>query len=90
MHQTGHVDEAYLLHLIATLPPGVSEIYALPGPPPDAVLARFQDGCLLAGEMAALTRPRVRAARDAASGARRIAIWCVDDRHRRGNRGDGQ
>jgi hopanoid biosynthesis associated protein HpnK len=62
MHQTGHVDEAYLQHVIATLPPGVSEIYGHPATGRAAVLAGFQDGYDHAGELAALTSPRVRAA----------------------------
>ena len=66
MHQTGHVDEAYLLHVIATLPPGVSEIYGHPALRQAAVMAGFQDGYDHAGEVAALTSPRVRAALDAA------------------------
>jgi hypothetical protein len=66
MHQTGHVDEAYLLHVIAALPPGVSEIYAHPATRQAAVMAGHQDGYDHAGEVAALTSPRVRAALDRA------------------------
>jgi hopanoid biosynthesis associated protein HpnK len=66
MHQTGHVDEAYLLHVIATLPPGVSEIYAHPATSQAAVMAGHQDGYDHASEVAALTSPRVRAALDRA------------------------
>src|SRR4029450_5915112 len=44
MHQTGHVDEAYLLHVIATLPPGVSEIYAHPATDQAAAMARHPRG----------------------------------------------
>ena len=66
MHQTGHVDEAYLLHVIATLPPGVSEIYAHPATRQSPVMARFQDDYDHAGEVAGLTSTRVRAALDAA------------------------
>jgi hopanoid biosynthesis associated protein HpnK len=66
MHQTGHVDERYLAHVIATLPPGVSELYAHPATQQAAVTARFQDGYDHAGEVGAMTSPRVRAALDAA------------------------
>jgi hopanoid biosynthesis associated protein HpnK len=66
MHQTGHVDEAYLLHLIATLPPGVSELYAHPAVCQASATARFQAGYDHAGEVTALTSPRVRAALAAA------------------------
>jgi hopanoid biosynthesis associated protein HpnK len=66
MHETGHVDEAYLLHVIATLPPGVSEIYAHPAMRQATVMAGFQDGYDHAGEVAGLTSARVRAALDAA------------------------
>jgi hopanoid biosynthesis associated protein HpnK len=62
MHQTGHVDEAYLLHVIATLPAGVSEIYGHPATGHAAVMAGFQDGYDHAGELAGFTSPRVRAA----------------------------
>ncbi len=62
MHQTGHVDEAYLLHVLATLPPGVSEIYAHPATGQAPVMAGFQDGYDHAGEGGALTSPGVRAA----------------------------
>lgn len=62
MHQTGHVDEAYLLHVIATLPPGVSEVYAHPATRQAAVMAGHQDGYDHAGEVAGLTSARVRAA----------------------------
>src|SRR5262249_51217180 len=62
MHQTGHVDEAYLLNVIATLPPGVSEIYGHPATGQAAIMAGFQDGYDHAGEVAAFASPRVRAA----------------------------
>jgi len=62
MHQTGHVDEAYLLHVIATLPSGLSEVYAHPATRQAAVMAGFQDGYDHAGEVAGLTSARVRAA----------------------------
>lgn len=62
MHQTGQVDERYLLHLIAALPTGVSELYCHPADRQPAALAPFQRGYDHAGEVAALTSERVRAA----------------------------
>ena len=69
MHQTGHVDEAYLLHVIATLPPGVSEIYGHPATRQAAVMAGFQDGYDHAGEVAGSHEPA--RARGAGIGRRR-------------------
>ena len=66
MHQTGHVDERYLLALIPTLPTGVSEIYCHPADHQPAVLARFQRGYDHEGELAALTSTHVREALRAA------------------------
>jgi len=66
MHQTGHVDEAYLLALIPTLPPGVSEVYCHPATGDPPALARYQPGYDHQGEVDALVSPRVRAALDAA------------------------
>jgi hopanoid biosynthesis associated protein HpnK len=60
MHQTGHVDERYLLHLIPDLPDGVSELYCHPAERPPAGLASHQPGYDNAGELAALTSPAVR------------------------------
>jgi chitin disaccharide deacetylase len=66
MHQTGHVDEAYLLGLIPALRAGVSELYCHPSDGVAPAMAPFQPGYDHAGEVAALTSPRVRAAlRDA-------------------------
>jgi hopanoid biosynthesis associated protein HpnK len=62
MHQTGHVDEAYLLALIGALPPGVSELYCHPAEGMAPAMAPYQRGYDHRGEMAALTSPRVRAA----------------------------
>jgi hopanoid biosynthesis associated protein HpnK len=62
MHQTGHVDEAYLLALIASLPPGTSEVYCHPAIGQPAALAPYQTAYDHDGETAALTSPRVRAA----------------------------
>jgi hopanoid biosynthesis associated protein HpnK len=61
MHQTGHVDEAYLLRLIPALPPGVSELYCHPAVRQPAAMADTQCGYDHAGELAALVSPRVRA-----------------------------
>jgi hopanoid biosynthesis associated protein HpnK len=66
MHQTGHVDERYLLHVVRTLPAGVTEVYTHPAMRQAAVMAGFQDGYDHAGEVAALTSPHVRRALDAA------------------------
>ena len=60
MHQTGHVDEAYLLDVIAHLPPGVSELYAHPAIGQAAGMARWQRGYDHDGEVAGLTSRRVR------------------------------
>lgn len=67
MHQTGHVDEAYLLALIASLPAGTSEVYCHPSEGSAAELAPYQSDYDHGGELAALLSPRVRAAIDAAS-----------------------
>jgi hopanoid biosynthesis associated protein HpnK len=66
MHQTGHVDEAYLLALLPALPPGVSELYCHPSLGVAPALAPFQPGYDHAGELAALISPRVRASVEAA------------------------
>ncbi len=62
MHQTGHVDERYLLALIAALPPGVSELYCHPAERAPTPRAPHQPGYDSVGELAGLTSPRVRAA----------------------------
>jgi predicted glycoside hydrolase/deacetylase ChbG (UPF0249 family) len=66
MHQTGHVDERYLLALIGALPAGVSELYCHPASAPPVELAPYQQGYDHAGELAALTSPNVRAGVEAA------------------------
>jgi len=66
MHETGHVDEAYLLALVAALPAGVSEVYCHPSEGVSPALAPFQVGYDQAAELSALTSPRVRAATRAA------------------------
>ena len=60
-HQTGAVDERYLLHVIATLPDGLSELYCHPG-------AAIGDDDR---ELAALLSPRVRDSLAAAGIVRR-------------------
>src|SRR5439155_1083705 len=57
MHQTGHVDERYLLALLAALPPGVSELYCHPW---DGVSPRATSGTgtgALASMLATATAP---------------------------------
>jgi hopanoid biosynthesis associated protein HpnK len=66
MHQTGHVDEAYLLDLVPALPPGTSEIYCHPAERQPPSMAQWQEGYDHEGEVAGLVSPRVRAAIDAA------------------------
>lgn len=65
MHQTGHVDERYLLALIPRLPPGLSEVYCHPSEGTAPTMAPYQQGYDHAGEVAALTSPRVRTAIEA-------------------------
>lgn len=63
MHQTGQVTEAYLLHLIATLPPGTSELYAHPAAAVDDEAHRWRPADYASeAELAALCSPRVRRA----------------------------
>ena len=62
MHQTGHVDERYLLALVSALPPGVSEVYCHPAEAVAPAMAPYQQGYDHAGELAALTSARVREA----------------------------
>jgi hopanoid biosynthesis associated protein HpnK len=66
MHETGHVDERYLLALIDVLPTGLSELYCHPSVGVSKALAPYQRGYDHAGELAALTSPRVRAALEGA------------------------
>jgi hopanoid biosynthesis associated protein HpnK len=60
MHQTGHIDEPYLTHLLRTLPAGVSELYCHPAESAPAALSRDQPGYQHATELAALLSPRIR------------------------------
>jgi hopanoid biosynthesis associated protein HpnK len=62
LHQTGAIDERYLLALIPALPPGVTELYCHPGVLPDAEVARWMPDYQHETEMAALCSPRVRQA----------------------------
>lgn len=64
MHQTGVVSEAYLLHLIATLPPGTSEVYCHPALIDDEARRWRPTDYRSEDELAALCSPRVRAAID--------------------------
>jgi predicted glycoside hydrolase/deacetylase ChbG (UPF0249 family) len=66
MHQTGAIDEAYLLHLVERLGPGVTEVYCHPAIGQAAATAAHQRGYRNEAEVAGLTSPRVRAALDAA------------------------
>ena len=61
IHQTGHVTEEYLLHLLPRLQPGVTEIYCHPGVT-DAEIRKWTPGYDRDRELVALTSPRVREA----------------------------
>lgn len=65
MHQTGHVSESYLLHLLPQLEPGLTELYCHPGVT-DAEIRRWTPDYDRAGELDALTSGRVRAVLSAA------------------------
>ena len=62
MHQTGHIDEPYVLAVIANLPSGLTELYCHPSLGVSPALAPYQRGYDHAAELAALTSARVRAA----------------------------
>lgn len=62
LHQTGRVTEAYLLHVLATLPPGTTEIYCHAGEADDESRRQRPPGYDPAAEMAALLSPTVREA----------------------------
>ncbi|MEO8602692.1 MAG: hopanoid biosynthesis-associated protein HpnK [bacterium] len=66
MHQTGHLSEAYLLQLIAALPPGVSEVYGHPAEIDDEARRWRPADYASDAELAALCSRRVRAALTAA------------------------
>jgi hopanoid biosynthesis associated protein HpnK len=61
---SGRMDEATLLGALASLPPGVTEIYLHPGTVSGAEVAPSMRGYRHAEELAALLSPRVRAALD--------------------------
>lgn len=61
LHQTGHVTEAYLLHLLPQLPAGVTEIYCHPGLWDDESHRWRPPDYEPEAELAALLSPRVRA-----------------------------
>ncbi|MEW6269185.1 MAG: hopanoid biosynthesis-associated protein HpnK [Thermodesulfobacteriota bacterium] len=61
LHQSGACDEAYVMHLIDTLPPGTSELYCHPAEAQTAEMRRLMPGYRPADELSALTSPRVRA-----------------------------
>lgn len=60
MHQTGRIDEAYVLQVIGDLPIGTTELYCHPALGRTAATARHQPGYRNEDEVAALTSPRVR------------------------------
>jgi hopanoid biosynthesis associated protein HpnK len=62
LHQTGHVSEEYLLHVIRSLPPGVSELYCHAAQPDDESRRWRPPDYDPRSELAALLSPRVRAA----------------------------
>ncbi len=66
LHQTGQVSEAYLLHVIAALPPGVSELYCHPALLDDEASRWRPADYAGEQELAALCSPRVRSACEAA------------------------
>lgn len=61
MHQSGHVSEAYLLHLLPRLGSGTTELYCHPGET-DEEIRRWTPDYERDGELAALVSPRVREA----------------------------
>ncbi len=60
LHQSGQVDERYLLHLLPHLSPGVTEIYCHPAVLPCPEVARWTPTYRRADELAALTSAYVR------------------------------
>lgn len=61
MHQSGQVNEAYLLHLLPRLGPGLTELYCHPGEMDDEI-RRWTPDYDRDGELEALRSARVRAA----------------------------
>jgi hopanoid biosynthesis associated protein HpnK len=66
LHQTGHVSEDYLERVVRDLPEGLSELYCHAALPDDEALRWRPADYASAGEVAALTSARVRAAVEAA------------------------
>jgi hopanoid biosynthesis associated protein HpnK len=62
LHQTGAIDEGYLLALTSRLPRGTTELYCHPGVLPDAEVTRWMPDYQHEVELAALCSPRVRQA----------------------------
>lgn len=60
LHQTGAIDEGYLVGLIQSLEPGTVELYCHPGILPDAEVERRMPGYQHDKELEALCAPRVR------------------------------
>jgi predicted glycoside hydrolase/deacetylase ChbG (UPF0249 family) len=60
LHQSGHVTESYLLGVLETLPPGVSEIYCHAAHPDEQTRRWRPADYESAAELAALTTARVR------------------------------
>jgi predicted glycoside hydrolase/deacetylase ChbG (UPF0249 family) len=67
LHQSGGCDAPYLRHVLATLPPGDSEIYCHPAERQTPEMRRAMPGYRPADELAALTDPSVRATLDTQS-----------------------
>jgi hopanoid biosynthesis associated protein HpnK len=64
LHQSGQVDEPYLLHLLPKLRPGVTELYCHPALLPCPEVKRWTPTYRRADDLAALTSKRVRTAVD--------------------------
>lgn len=64
LHQTGACDEAYVAHLLRTLPSGVSELYCHPAEAQNEQMRRMMPGYEPARELAALTSSALRALAD--------------------------
>lgn len=62
LHQTGAIDEDYLMALIPRLPPGTTELYCHPGVLPDSEIEYWMPDYQHDSELAALCSPRVRRA----------------------------
>jgi hopanoid biosynthesis associated protein HpnK len=60
LHQTGAIDEKYLVNVLGRLETGSAELYCHPGAVPDAEAKRSRPGSRQARELAALCSRRVR------------------------------